>query len=57
LSGLCDAYLGLNDTENATKEAKRMLSIAQTIECPEQLRIANEILDDCEKLRRKVNTR
>ncbi|XP_012561337.1 uncharacterized protein LOC100197288 [Hydra vulgaris] len=53
LSGLCDAYLELNDLENATLQANRMLSIAQYITNPEQIRIAQEILVDCEKLSKK----
>jgi tetratricopeptide (TPR) repeat protein len=46
LSGLADAYLDLGDKLNAQKEAERMLKIAQIIKNDEQIRIANEILDD-----------
>lgn len=49
LSGLADSYLKLNDLENATKEAKRMLRISETIKRPDQIKIAKEILTDIEK--------
>ena len=50
---MCDAYLKLNDLEKATKEAKKMLSIGESINNPEQMRIAEEILVDCEKASKK----
>ena len=45
----------LNDVETATKEAKRMLSIGEKIQNPEQIRIAKEILGDCEKALKKAS--
>ena len=51
--GLCDANLKLNDVEKATKEAKKMLAIGESINNPEQIRIAKEILADCEKASKK----
>lgn len=53
IQGLCDAYLKLNDVEKATKEAKKMLAIGESINNPEQIRIAKEILGDCEKASKK----
>jgi hypothetical protein len=53
IQGLCDAYLKLNYLEKATKEAKKMLSIGESINNPEQMRIAEEILVDCEKASKK----
>ncbi len=46
---MCDAYLKLDDVEKATKEANRMLAIGESINDPEQIRIAKEILVDCQK--------
>lgn len=45
--GLCDAHLKLNDIETATREAQRMLNKAEKIQSSEQIRIAKEILVDC----------
>jgi hypothetical protein len=53
IQGLCDAYLKLNDIEKATKEAKKMLAIGESINNQEQIRIAKEILVDCEKASKK----
>ena len=50
LSGLCDAYLSLGDVQNAKEQAQRMMSIAQAICDGEQMRIAQEILSDCEAI-------
>lgn len=61
LSGLCDAYLSMEDAENATLQSKRMMAIAQTLRDKpnrnEQIRIANELLVDCEKLNKKLAKR
>jgi hypothetical protein len=43
IQGLCDAYSKLNDLEKATKEAKKMLSIGESINNPEKMRPNNNI--------------
>ena len=53
LSGLADAYLELEDYDNAFKEADRMLKIAGRIDDRAQIRIAKEILADIAKRRRQ----
>ena len=50
LSGLADAYLQLQDYDNASKEANRMLKIAGKLNNSEQRRIANEILHELSKV-------
>lgn len=53
LSGYADAYLSSGDIESAKREATRMLRIAEQLGEPEQIRIAKEILADCEKAKSK----
>lgn len=53
LSGYADAYLCSGDLESANREATRMLRIAEQISQPEQIRIAKELLADCEKAKSK----
>ena len=48
LRRLCDAYLRLKDVDNAKQNAKKMLSIARAINNGEQIRIAEEILLECQ---------
>ena len=47
---MCDAYLKLNKFDKATQHEHRMLVIAENIQSDKQIRIANVILDDCNRL-------
>lgn len=50
LGGLADTYLSLKDYNNAMFNAQRMKQIAEWNHASEQIRIANEIIDDIHKV-------
>lgn len=53
LSGVADAYLGMNELDLAETNAKNMLDIATQLGEKDQARIAREILGDIEKKKKR----